>query len=105
MDESDHDPSGARAGGTTRQVLALVVLVALAGFALPVSAWVLGAISDRAENWIMVLQFVIVFAVAAAFTLRPSAQRSRGRALAVAFGAAVIAVLVANAVWLFGMAG
>lgn len=105
MDDVEREPAGSGTDGTKRQVLAFVALAVLAGVALPASASIVEAVSDRAENWIFVLQFALVFVAAAAFSLRPSADRSPRRSLVIAFAAAVAAMLVADAVWLFGMAG
>lgn len=95
------------AGSSTvaRRLLAFLGLVVLAGVALPAAAWVVEAISDRGENWIFPLQLAAVFAVAATvLTVRAEPGR-RTRTLGLALASSVAAVLVADAVWLLGLAG
>ncbi len=85
-----------------------VALAIAAGGAMPVSALIVEAISDRAENWIFVVYVVIVVAagaaIGAALPKSSTAERRRGRVLRWA-GAGVGAAIVGSAVWLVLLAG
>ncbi len=90
------------------RLLLFLSLVVVAGFALPVAAFFVEAVSARAENWILWVHLVLVVLVAA--TIGPlvpkssSAPTRRGRAVRWAV-AGVLAAGVAYAVWLLLLAG
>lgn len=88
-----------------RSAFAFVALVALAGLVLPASAWLVEAVAQRAENWILVLQIAIVVSVATAFRLRRSGPGRRPRELGFGIAVGVGATLIADLVWLVGMSG
>ena len=86
---------------------AFLALVGISALALPVAAYTVEALSPRAENWIVVLQLVLM-AGAGALTgglLARLGTRSTARN-ALAWGAlGVVATIVADAVWLVLGAG
>jgi len=90
------------------RLLLFVGLVVVAAYALPVSAAAVEAVSNRAENWIVVayLALVVLFgAMVGALVPRSSTARTRrGRALRWA-GAGLLAAFIAYAVWLLLLAG
>lgn len=85
-----------------------VALVIAAGGALPVSAVIVEAISEQAENWIVVLHVVIVVAagaaIGAALPKSSTAERRRGRVLRWA-GAGLAAAVLGSVVWVLLLAG
>lgn len=99
------DPSTARRRTRLHPALAFAFLVGLAGLALPAAAWLVEAVSDRAENAILPLQAALVALVAIGVALWRAPADQRGRRLITAVAMALGAVLVADAVWLLGMAG
>lgn len=90
------------------RLLLFVGLVVVAAYALPVSAAAVEAVSNRAENWIVVAYLAVVVLVGAmvgALVPRSStAPTRRGRALRWA-GAGLLAAFIAYAVWLLLIAG
>src|SRR5687768_10979164 len=90
------------------RLLLFLGLLVVAWFALPIAAATVEAVSDRAENWIVVVYIAIVVAIGAAVgALVPSsstATTARGRALRWA-GAGLIAALLTWVVWLTVLAG
>lgn len=107
----DGDARADRSGGTHRgvTVLAFLALTVLAGFALPSAAWLVERLSGGAENWIFPVQLVFVGLVAVGYQLwRPGRRRTgRGTPTRLIWGLAATlgAVLLADAVWLFAIAG
>lgn len=85
--------------------LAFLLLVGVASVALPVAAWIIEGISERAENWIFPLQLLLVGIVAVGYRLWRSTGGGVGRDILVGLVAALAAVLVADTIWLFGIAG
>lgn len=91
------------------QLAAFVSLVAAAAVLLPLSALVVEALSERAENWILVLQLVLVTALGTAAGgylpgLGPAGW-SRRRRIAVWAGLALVAAAIADGIWLLLLAG
>ncbi len=90
------------------RLLLFVGLVVVAAYALPVSAAAVEAVSNRAENWIVVAYLALVGlfgAMVGALVPRSStAPTRRGRALRWA-GAGLLAAFIAYAVWLLLLAG
>lgn len=84
-------------------------LVVVAGLALPLSAFVVEAVSSRAENWIIVVQLAITALVGAGAGALlpalgpPAASRGRRATTWAAFG--LLAAAVADALWLVVLAG
>ncbi len=90
------------------RIVIFLLLVALAGYALPVSAFVVEAISPRAENWIVVVQIVgmvIVGAAMGAFVPALSAAGTRLRRAAIWAAVALLATLVGDVLWFVVLAG
>jgi hypothetical protein len=78
-------------------------LLALSGLALPVSAFVVEAISERAENWIVVVYAALMLLAGAAVgMLVPAtpALPSRGRRAAIWAGLGLLAAVVGFFLWL-----
>ncbi len=98
-----------RRSGTALRIVVFVGLVALAALLLPVSAYVVEAISERAENWTLVVQLTLVTLIAAGVGVSvPGLSRagaSRGRRAAVWAATGLAAALVGNAIWLLMLAG
>jgi hypothetical protein len=86
-------------------ILAAVVLVLVAAFALPVAAWVVESLSATAENWILPLQVVIVLAVAAGLATVTARPEERRRRLALGLAAGVVVLLAVDLVWWLLLAG
>jgi hypothetical protein len=83
----------------------LSALVLVAALALPVSAWLVEAVSATAENWILPLQVLIVLGLAAAAGWSQSRPEGRGRAVVAWLAAGVLAILVVDGVWWLLLAG
>lgn len=108
-----HPPEAAHASAPARgrvaRVTAFVALVCAAAVLLPVSALVVEALAERAENWILVLQLVLVVGLGALGAvlvprLGPAAWPPAARA-ALWAGVGLVAAMVANAGWLLLVAG
>lgn len=91
------------------RVGAFAALVALSGLALPLSAYVVEAVSSRAENWIIVMYLALMAALggavgAGAPALSPPAL-SRRRAVLLWGILGLVAATVGATLWLVLVAG
>lgn len=103
---------GATAPPASRHWARLGTFLMLAGMAsvlLPLSAVVVEAIADTAENWIIVVQLVLMAGIGAALgrrfaVLSPDAMAA-GPRMAVWGGVGLLAALLADGLWLLLLAG
>lgn len=85
------------------------MLAGVASVLLPLSALVVEAIGDTAENWIIVVQLVLMVGLGAALgrrfeVLSPEAMAA-GPRMAVWGGVGLLAALLADGLWLLLLAG
>lgn len=100
--------SSSAVGRRWQRAAAFAGLLALSGLALPLSAYVVEGISQRAENWIIVVYLlVMLLAGAAVGALLPVAEASRPKArrAGVWAGLGLLAGVVGFTVWLFAISG
>lgn len=83
---------------------AFLVLAGLAALLLPLAAVVVEAVAATAENWIIVVQFVLMAGIGAALgrrfvSLGPEAMAA-GPRMAMWAGAGLLAAVLADGLWL-----